>query len=393
MIRLRLRSLVSPASIALLAATVAVSSVTVSTVAAQGAIGMQGFGYPVGGGSVRTNGTGGAFAEFDALTPINPAALGGLSRTVISAQAEPELRKRTANGVSEKSTLQRVPLIMLIFPAGARAAVGLSATTFLDRTFSTATTGSALIDGSSVPTSDQTSVRGAINDLRVGAGWQISSRFRVGVAGHLYTGENRATRERKFADTLAFGGVIDSSRVTYFGTALSLGGEATLGKGFTALASYRRGNEINARVRDTILSRATVPTRTGAALRYDGIVGSVFAVGIEQIAWTEIASLGSATTTPTDALNWHAGAEVAGPKFRGMPILVRAGYARNELPFGALGQTAKENRLSAGLGLPVAGDDATLDLSVQRANRTMSGSGFKESAWLLGIGIQIRPRN
>ena len=78
---------------------------------------------------------------------------------------------------------------------------------------------------------------------------------------------------------------------------------------------------------------------------------------------------------------------------RGLPLLVRAGYARNELPFGVQGQIAKENRLTAGLGLPVAGEDATLDLSVQRANRTMSGSGFKESAWLLGIGIQIRPRN
>jgi hypothetical protein len=41
----------------------------------------------------------------------------------------------------------------------------------------------------------------------------------------------------------------------------------------------------------------------------------------------------------------------------------------------------------------VAGEDAALDLSVQRANRTLSGSGLKESAWLLGIGIQIRPRN
>jgi len=58
-----------------------------------------------------------------------------------------------------------------------------------------------------------------------------------------------------------------------------------------------------------------------------------------------------------------------------------------------LGQIAKENRMTAGLGVPVAGEDATLDLSVQRANRTLSGSGLKESAWLLGIGLQIRPRN
>lgn len=388
MIRTPLRSFISPVALVLIAATAVVPAAS-----AQGTIGTQGFGYPVGGGSVRTNGTGGAFAEFDALTPTNPAALGGIGRTVITAQAEPELRTLTANGVSEKSTLQRVPLIMLVFPSRRGVAIGISATSFLDRTFSTTTTGSALIDGKSVPTTDQTDVKGAINDLRAAAGWQISPRFRVGVAGHLYTGESRATRERTFADTLAFGGVLDSSRVTFFGTALSVGGEATLGKGFTALASYRRGNELNARVRDTIVSKASVPTRTGVALRYDGIVGSVFAISMEQISWSQMASLGSTTTTATDAMNWHAGAEVAGPRFRGLPLLVRAGYARNELPFGIAGQTAKENRLTAGLGVPVAGEDATLDLSVQRANRTMSGSGFKESAWLLGIGVQIRPRN
>ena len=388
MIRTRLRSLLPPVALVLI-----VAAAVVPIAAAQGTIGTQGFGYPVGGGSVRTNGAGGAFAEFDALTPTNPAALGGIGRTVITAQTEPELRTLTANGVSERSALQRVPLIMLIFPSRRGVAIGISATSFLDRTFSTTTVGNAVIDGNPVPTTDQTDIKGAINDLRAAAGWQISPRFRVGAAGHLYTGENRANRERTFADTLAFGSVLDSSRVTYFGTALSVGGEATLGKGFTALGSYRRGNELNARIRDTIVSKASVPTRTGIALRYDGIVGSVFAVSMEQISWSQMQSLGSSTTTASDAMNWHAGAEVAGPKFRGLPLLVRAGYARNELPFGVVGQTARENRLTAGLGVPVAGEDATLDLSVQRANRTMSGSGFKESAWLLGIGIQIRPRN
>ena len=154
MIRTRLRTIVPRAALALVAAVL-----VAPTAGAQASIGTQGFGYPVGGGSVRTNGTGGAFAEFDALTPTNPAAIGGVSRTVITAQAEPELRKLTVNGVSEKSTLQRIPLIMLILPVRRGVAISLSATSFLDRTFSTTTTGSARIDGRSVPTNDQTDVR------------------------------------------------------------------------------------------------------------------------------------------------------------------------------------------------------------------------------------------
>ncbi len=384
MIRNRLRSFSALTIIAL-------SAATADRATAQGSISGQGFGYPVGGGSVRTNGTGGAFAEFDALTPTNPAALGGLSRTVISAQAEPELRRLSFNGVTEKSTLQRVPLIMLVFPARRGVAVGVSAASFLDRTFTTTETGSALIDGTSVSTTDLTNVKGAINDLRAAVGWQINARFRVGFGAHIYTGENQATRERTFADSLAFGNVLDSSRVTFFGSALSVGGEATLGKGFTVLGSYRTGNEINARIRDTIVSTGSIPTRAGLALRYDGIVGSVFAVGMEQISWSDMSSLGSNNGATSDAMNYHAGAEVAGPRFRGLPLLVRVGYARNELPFSSVGQVARENRLTAGLGIPVARDAASLDLSVQRASRTMTGSSARESAWLLGFGIQIRP--
>lgn len=385
MIRHPLRTFASLVAVALLTA------VSARALAAQGSISGLGFGYPVGGGSVRTNGTGGSFMEFDALTPINPAAVGGLTRTVIGAQAEPELRTLTSNGVSENSRLQRIPLIMVVFPARRGVAVSLSTASFLDRTFTTTETGAAQIDGAGVSTSDLTNIRGAINDLRAAVGWQINPRFRVGVGGHIYTGEHQATRERTFSDSLAFGNVLDSSRVTYFGSALSVGGEASLGLGFTVLASYRHGNGIDARVRDTVVSNANIPSRTGLALRYDGIVGSVFAVGLEQTRWSDMRTLGSANSASADARNWHAGAEVSGPRVRGLPLLVRGGYARNQLPFSTVGQIARENRLTAGLGIPVAREAASIDLSVQRATRSMTGSDVKEAAWLLGIGVQIRP--
>ena len=78
MIRHTLRAFVCSAT-----RVVAATSVLASAAGAQGAIANLGFGYPVGGGSVRTNGTGGAFAEFDALTPTNPASLGGVARPVL----------------------------------------------------------------------------------------------------------------------------------------------------------------------------------------------------------------------------------------------------------------------------------------------------------------------
>jgi len=126
-------------------------------------------------------------------------------------------------------------------------------------------------------------------------------------------------------------------------------------------------------------------------LRYDGVAGATFAAGIEKQSWSRMIGLGSSQVQAHDATNYHAGAELVGPKLRGLPTLVRVGYANNQLPFGVDGKMVAESRVTGGVGIPVARDFATLDLSLQRANRTLSGGGAKESAWLLGVGIQIRP--
>ena len=78
--------------------------------AAQGTLSALGFGYPVGGTSTRAAATAGAFGEFDLMSPINPAVLGGLSRTFLTAQTEPEFRTLRFGAVQEKTTAQRVPL-------------------------------------------------------------------------------------------------------------------------------------------------------------------------------------------------------------------------------------------------------------------------------------------
>jgi hypothetical protein len=247
-----------------------------------------------------------------------------------------------------------------------------------------------VIDGNPLETSDQVDVRGSIADLRAAAGWRVHPRLSIGVAGHLFTGDNLVATSRRFADTSSFGSVLDSSRVTYFGRALSVGGEVEVLKGLAASASFRKGFALESRVSDTVRSRANVPNRLGVSLRYDGVPGSIFAVGIEQQNWSRMQGLGSAVVQAHDATNWHVGAETGGPRVLGSLMQVRLGYAHNTLPFGANGQSVRESRIAAGAGLPLARDFASIDFSVQRALRTLNGGG-KENAWLLGVGLQIRP--
>lgn len=383
------RSVSIPALLATGALSVAFVTVPVS---AQGSLSTQGFGAPVSGMSLRARGSAGALSESDALSPFNPAALGGVQRIVLTAQAEPEFRTLSlANGSKERTNIQRVPLMALILPAGHGVAGSFSLSGFLDRSFSTVTTGSAVVDGHELPTRDRLDMRGGISDMRAAVGWAVNSRVKVGVAGHVFMGENIGSRDRTFPDTLKFGSVLDSSQVSYLGTAVSMGGEVRVLQSLALTGSFRSGQSIKAKIRDSTATTATVPARIGLSLRYDGIAGSVFSVGVERIAWSDMQSLGSNLTQAHDALNFSAGAEVQGPEFRGVPILLRAGYARNELPFSLSSEKVKESRLAAGLSLPIARDAASLDFSIQRANRSLVGNGTKESAWLLGVGVQIRP--
>ena len=362
-----------------------------SPLAAQGTLSTQGLGYPVGGTSVRASGTAGSFGEFDLLSPINPASLGALTRTVITAQTEPEYRTVKVGGSSNGSTAQRVPLVMVAIPLRSGVGLGLSATTFLDRSYSTTTRGEVVIDSVTLFTSDVTDVRASIADIRFAAAWQRSNRFSLGFGLHLFTGDDQATRLRTFTDSTRFGGAIDSSKMVYFGTALSTGAEWRIKKGLAAQISYRIGFGMKTRLADSVFSEANVPNRLGLGVRFDGIPGSIFAIGVDHQDWTRMQSLGSSLVTARDATNWHIGGETEGPMLRGLPMLVRAGFARNALPFGVEGKWVSESRYSTGLGVPVAREQASIDLSVQWANRSLAGGGAKETAWLIGVGVQIRP--
>ena len=86
------------------------------------------------------------------------------------------------------------------------------------------------------------------------------------------------------------------------------------------------------------------------------------------------------------------GAEVAGPSLRSLPVQFRAGYARTQLPFGVEGRTVREQRIAGGLGIPLDRNyAASIDLSIQRVMRSLSGLDARENAWRIGFGVQIRP--
>jgi hypothetical protein len=369
-----------------------------STAVAQGTVSGQGFGYPTGQLSSSAMGAGGAMAEFDPFSPLNPASLvvlAGWRRPSFSFQYDPEFRRVTAGGRSQSATLTRFPIVAVGVPVGARGAVGLSASTLLDRTFSTTFTSETPIGGELITATESIESRGSVADLRLGAGWAFSNAIRVGLGGHVLSGENRLVSGRVFADTLQFGRVADSSVIDFSGIAASAGVELRPVRGLGVAASYRKGGRLRTERNDSTLTSATAPDRMGVAVRFDRVAGAAFGVSYARNRWSNLQGLGATELNVRDGTELAAGAEVVGPRYGNNVILLRLGGRRRDLPFGVGSADVRETAFSGGLGAPLAGGRALFDLALQHASRTTRGGAdaaeARERAWTLSLGFTVRP--
>lgn len=379
------------------AALVLVGAALPAGLAAQGSLGTQGFGYPTGQLSTRALGTGGGLGEFDQNSPLNPAAIAYFRRASMSAQYDPEFRRVTAGGASQNATIARFPVISVGLPVRDRLALGLSASTYLDRTFTTTFQTTTQIGNETVTATESVESRGAVADLRVGLGFVAASWLRVGVAGHVLTGENRLISGRLFADTSRFGSVSDSSTLDYSGAGVSGGFELTPVRGLSIAGSARRGLDLRLQRNDSTLRTGSAPDRIGVGVRFDRITGASFAAGYARTTWTRMRELGSSTLEVRDAPEFMVGVEAVGPRLGDVPVLFRLGGRDRTLPFGLGGAEVKERAYAGGLGFPFAGGRALGDLAVQRASRTLNGSlgaaagDVSERAWTISVGFTVRP--
>src|SRR5580765_2475116 len=94
---------------------------------AQGALSLQGLGYPPGQMSARAEGTGGGLADFDALSLTTPASIAGVGGPAVFFQYSPEFRKVTVpDGGVANTTTARFPMAAGVLPMGQNWTLGLS---------------------------------------------------------------------------------------------------------------------------------------------------------------------------------------------------------------------------------------------------------------------------
>ena len=365
--------------------------VLASPLAAQGTLSTQGFGYHPGQISTRARATGGALGEFDPTSALNPAALAWWERSGVVLEYAPEFRRVTTADARETATIARFPLSGAAIAIGGRTIIGLTLSTFLDRTWETAQRGTHQFADDLIPYELEFRSSGAINDIRLAGAWTAGNTLRVGIGAHVFAGSNRLNIFTRFTDTL--GRIADfgqQSRISYSGAAASAGIDWRPVRSLGVAASGRLGGTLRAVRNDTTLATADIPMRLGAAIAYTGLRGAVIAASGEWQDWSKLDRLGSEQLTTFDGWDYGLGAELRGPRWFGGEVPLRVGVRRRTLPFGAAGAEVEETSVSLGWGFTIASGRAVADFGLARASRTADG-GASERATTLSIGLIVRP--
>ena len=373
-------------------AVAAALALTTSSLAAQGALSLQGLGYPSGGLSARAEGTGGGLADFDALSVVAPAALARVGAAAIFFQYSPEFRKVTTTSGTASTMTARFPMVVGVLPIGQSWTLGLSSSSFLDRSGETNLSRVQIVGAptDTVTITERNRALGAINDVRLALAWATSSVFRIGVGAHAFTGSNRITFSQLFPDSARYISTAQSGRISYTGFAASAGIEIHPSRAIGFAFAGRKGGDLRAESGDTTIGNARLPDHYSASVIYEGISGALIAARLAHDTWSSLSDLSSSGIQGFDGWDAGVGIEASGPRVLQRVVTLRVGGRFRTLPFGLNGEKVSENTFMGGFGLPLARDRASFDFAVQRASRT-AGADIKERGYILSFGLRVSP--
>lgn len=366
-----------------------------STAAAQGSLTTQGFGYPPGQFSTRSLATGGGLSQFDPQSAVNPASIATAGDPMLFMQYEPEFRRLSSGGVTQRSTTARFPLAIASVPIKSSANIALSVSTLLDRSWETSTKREVDVAGEKATATENVKSLGAINDVRLAAGWIPNSFIQIGLAGHVFVGQNRLSFKQSFPDSLHFVSVNQVSDLDYTGFAVSAGAILHPSSILVIGLSGRKGGNLNTRSGDTIITSAKIPDHYGLGIAYAGIPGATVSAQLARDRWSALDGLGTEAAKGVDAWDAGGGIEATGPRVLERTLLVRLGGRYRTLPFLAGGSEVREIALAGGFGAQFSRNRAAFDVTLQHAWRSAASSptvgSVKERAFILSVGLRVRP--
>lgn len=372
--------------------------------AAQASIfGVRGPGFPGRPYSAAAIGTGGSIGMFDPQSQLSPASLGPLQTGAGSFTLLGDFRSVETPAGSSRVRDYRFPNIFITAPIRRQQyAFGIGATTYMNRDFTLAVRDSIVLRDSVRAYTDTTRSRGGLSDLQVAFAIRTIPRTTIGFAAHLITGTDRLVARRAFDDT-SYAPVLQSAELSTTGFGLAVGATRDFGSRVSLSALIRK--DFTARVNiDSALYGGATTIGSDYGLPWTFAAAGLFRVTpLLQVAaqgvyrtWSS-ANQGMLTLGAPGAKNsleLSAGGELTSRVRRTTQFPLRVGVRYATLPFligeGPIYQP-HEFALSVGTGARFAKQRGGIDISLERAWRSASGTGISETAWLLYTGFSIRP--
>ena len=341
--------------------------------------GIRGLGTPGKLESVRARTTGGAFAPFDAFSPLTDAVLADVRRMSASFTSGTSWRSIDASGVQSSLRGTRFPAMVIAGPVTRRIVVGGGFSTYLDRSFGVVIQDTIDLRGVQQPITDAITSDGAIADLRIAVAARLHSRLALGLGLHRITGSTRVNATRSFADTANYRTTTARDEVAYGAT----GGSASLlfdvSSDLRVAGWFRTDSRLRADVGGHTVAENDLPLMYGTGLQWRAGAQASVAGSLTWRNWGAVQSILNAH----DTFNWSVGAEIGSPA---SPF--RFGLRGGQLPFG-VGKTPTEVGYSAGLGRQFSGGRGRLDIGLERLQRR--GTGLDERVWTFLLGLTVRP--
>ena len=362
---------------------------------AQGSIfGVRSLGIPGRGASAYAWALGGSTALFDYESRDNPASIASTRTLSVGFQLIPERRTVETPAGSDKIKTTQFPLFSVAGPLrGSRLGLGLSFSNYASRDFQIVATHSEIIRGVPVDVTDTLTSRGGLNDIALAASYGLSPSLDVGVAVHVITGVNRLNQTRVFSDT-SYLAANQSAELSYAGYGLGIGAVFRVAPTLRLATVLRSDSKVDVNRDSSRSGSVDLPYTVGAALQFSASRGLNLTGQMMYRSWSSandgLVAQGGPGAKSTIELN--AGAEwVADPK-RPWRRPLRIGIRYAQLPFllEGVSDQPRETGISIGTGVRFAGQRGGLDVALERTWRS-AGSNYKERAWLLVIGLSVRP--
>ena len=339
--------------------------------------GIRGLGTPGKFESVRARATGGAFAPFDALSPLLDASIADVRRMIAGVTGSTSWRSVSAGGTDASLRSSRFPALVIAGPLSGRIVVGGGFATYLDRTFGIVTHDTIDLRGVPEPITDEVRSDGAISDLRLALAARVQTRLAVGVGVHRITGSTRVVATRRFADSTTYRNSTSRDEVAYGAMGGSASALLDLGADVRVAGWVRSDTKLRADVRGRTVAEDDLPLGFGGGVRWRAGEQAELAGAL---AWRKWAGAGPYSH---DTFNWSLGAELGSPA---SPF--RVGVRGGQLPFG-VGKTPTEFGVAVGLGKQFSGGRGRLDFGLERLQR--KGDGLTERVWTFLLGLTVRP--